>query len=47
MNLPFHCMMHMVAGWVNRPQQAIIEYLTEEKEVLIEQPGRWSQQHMM
>ena len=39
MNLPFHVMVNMVAGWVNRHQQAIIEYLIEEKEVLIEQLG--------
>ncbi len=30
-------MVNMVAGWVNRYQQAIIEYLTEKRWVLIDQ----------
>ena len=32
-------MVGMVAGWINRQQQAIIEYLMEERRVLIEQLG--------
>ena len=39
MNLPFHFMVHLVAGWVHRHQQAVIEYLTEERQILIEQLG--------
>ena len=39
MNLPFHFMVNLVAGWVNRHQQAVIEYLTEERLILIEQLG--------
>jgi len=35
MNLPFHFMVHMIAGWMNRHQQAVIEYLTEERHILI------------
>ncbi len=37
MNLRFHFMVNIVAGWVNRHQQAFIEYLTEERQILIEQ----------
>ena len=29
----------MLAGWVNREQQAMIEYLREENRVLLEQLG--------
>jgi len=32
-------MVNLVAGWVNRHQQAVIEYLTEERQILIEQLG--------
>ena len=32
-------MVNLVAGWVNRHQQAVIEYLTEERLILIEQLG--------
>ena len=32
-------MVNIVAGWVNRHQQAVIEYLTEERQILIEQLG--------
>ncbi len=39
MNLQFAFMVGMVAGWINRQQQAIIEYLMEERQVLIEQLG--------
>ncbi len=39
MNLPFHFMVHLIAGWVNRHQQAVIEYLSEERQILIEQLG--------
>ncbi len=39
MNLQFPFMVSMVAGWMNRQQQATIGYLMEEKQVLIEQLG--------
>ena len=39
MNLPFHFMVNIVAGWVNRHQQAVIDYPTEERQILIEQLG--------
>ena len=39
MNLRFHFMVNLVAGWVNQHQQAVIEYLTEERQILIEQLG--------
>ncbi len=39
MNLQFHFMVSMVAGWMNRKQQTTIEYLMEERRVLIEQLG--------
>ena len=39
MNLRFHLMENIVAGWVNRHQQAVIEYLKEERQILIEQLG--------
>ena len=32
-------MVNIVAGWVNRQQQAVIEYLKEERQILIEQLG--------
>jgi transposase InsO family protein len=32
-------MLNLVAGWVNRHQQSIIDYLAEERQVLIEQLG--------
>ena len=39
MNLQFHLMVNLVACWLNRHQQAVIEYLTEERQILIEQLG--------
>ena len=39
MNLQFHFMVSLVAGWVNRNQQVVIDYLTEERQILIEQLG--------
>jgi transposase InsO family protein len=39
MNIPFHFMVNIVAGWVNRHQQAVIDYLSEERQILIEQLG--------
>ena len=39
MNLRFHFMINIVAGWVNRHQQAVIESLAEERQILIEQLG--------
>jgi len=32
-------MVNIVAGWVNRHQQTVIECLTEERQILIEQLG--------
>ncbi len=32
-------MVNLVAGWVNRHQQAVIDYLSEERQILIEQLG--------
>jgi len=32
-------MVNIVAGWLKRHQQAVIEYLTEERQILIEQLG--------
>jgi transposase len=39
MNLPFRFVIKVVSGWVNRHQQGIIDYLCEEKAILIEQLG--------
>jgi len=39
MNLQFHLMANLVAGWLNRHQQVVIEYLIEERQILIEQLG--------
>jgi len=39
MNLQFHLMVNIVAGWINRHQQAVIDYLTEERSILIDQLG--------
>ena len=39
MNIRFQFAVVMLAGWINRHQQAIIDYLTEEKQVLLEQLG--------
>jgi hypothetical protein len=32
-------LVNLVAGWVNRHQQAVLDYLTEERQILIEQLG--------
>jgi hypothetical protein len=32
-------MVNLVAGWLNRHHQAVIEYLTEESQILIEHLG--------
>ncbi len=34
MRLPLHFLMVILSGWVNRQQQAAIEYLQAENEVL-------------
>ena len=34
---PFHLLVIAVAGWINRQQQAVIEYLIEENRVLKDQ----------
>lgn len=34
MPLPMHFLMLVLAGWMNRQQQAVIEYLMAENEVL-------------
>jgi len=39
MNAQLQFFFLMVAGWVNRQQQAIIEYLQTENKVLLEQLG--------
>ena len=39
MNLQFHLMVNIVAGWINRHQQVLLDYLTEERSILIEQLG--------
>ena len=39
MNPSFRFMVRMVSDWVNRHQRAAIEYLIDEKAVLIEQLG--------
>ena len=40
MNLhPFHLLVMAAAGWINREQQDVIEYLKEENRVLREQIG--------
>jgi hypothetical protein len=39
MNLPFRFMVRVVSGWLNRHQQAVTNYLCEEKAVLIDQLG--------
>ena len=39
MNAQIQILFLMVAGWVNRHQQAIIEYLQEENRVLLKQLG--------
>ena len=36
---PWQFLLIALAGWVNREQQAIIEYLREENRVLLEQLG--------
>ena len=36
---PFHLLVIALAGWLNRHQQAVIDYLIEENRVLKEQPG--------
>ncbi len=46
MNLHFHLFVALLAGWVNRHQQVVIEYLQAENRVLREQLGskrvRWT-----
>src|SRR5262249_39490418 len=37
MNAQLQILFLMIAGWVNRHQQAIIEYLQEENRILVEQ----------
>jgi putative transposase len=34
---PFHLLIIAIAGWLNRQQQAVIDYLMEENRVLKEQ----------
>ena len=39
---PFHLLVVVLAGWINRNQQAVIDYLIEENRVLKDQlEGRW------
>jgi hypothetical protein len=39
MNAQIQILFLMIAGWVNRHQQAIIEYLARENRILLEQLG--------
>jgi putative transposase len=39
MNLQLQILFLMIAGWVNRRQQAVIEYLQEDNRILLEQLG--------
>ena len=39
MNPQLQIVFLMIAGWVNRHQQAVIEYLQEENRILLEQLG--------
>ena len=39
MNVQLQIFFLMIAGWVNRHQQAVIEYLQEENRILLEQLG--------
>jgi hypothetical protein len=39
MNAQIQMLFLMIAGWVNRHQQAIIEYLQEENRILLDQLG--------
>ena len=39
MNAQMQFLILMVAGWVNRQQQAVIEYLQEESRISLEQLG--------
>jgi hypothetical protein len=47
MNVYFQLLVHMLAGWVNRHQQSVIEYLQAENRALREQLGprriRWTE----
>ena len=36
---PFHLLVIALAGWLNRQQQVVIDYLIEENRVLKEQLG--------
>ncbi len=39
---PFHIIVIALAGWMNRQQQAVIEYLIEENRILKSQyKGKW------
>jgi len=46
MNLHLQLLLHMLAGWINRHQQSVIEYLQAENRALCEQLGpkriRWT-----
>jgi hypothetical protein len=36
---PLHLLSVALAGWMNRHQQAVIDYLVVENQLLAEQPG--------
>ena len=40
LSLPLQMLLVMIAGWVNRQQLAVIDYLKEENRVLRELQGR-------
>jgi len=42
--LPWQLMLISLAGWLNRHQQAVIDYIKEENRILKEQlGGKWAQ----
>ncbi len=37
---PFHLLVVILAGWINRHQQAVIEYQSTQTQVLLEKLGK-------
>jgi hypothetical protein len=46
MNLHLQFLLVMLAGWVNRHQQTVIEYLRAENQALREQLGKGRERHL-
>jgi len=44
-SLPWQAFLLVLAGWINRKQQRLIEYLLEERRILLEQVGGKSKLH--